>query len=44
MKKNSVDEQFSKFLNNFEQLHINLSLIEVLEHMPKYAKFLKIGD
>nr|XP_023873469.1 uncharacterized protein LOC111986064 [Quercus suber] len=41
LRKNNVDDQFSKFLSIFKQLHINIPLIEVLEQMPKYAKFLK---
>ena len=36
-----MDDQFSKFLSIFKQLHINIPLIEELEQMPKYAKFLK---
>ncbi|KAK4571039.1 hypothetical protein RGQ29_029758 [Quercus rubra] len=41
LKKNNVDDQISKFLSIFKQLHINIPLIEALEQMPKYAKFLK---
>ncbi|KAK4567385.1 hypothetical protein RGQ29_003257, partial [Quercus rubra] len=41
LKKKNVDDQFSKFLSIFKQLHINIPLIEALEQMPKYAKFLK---
>ena len=41
LRKNNVDDQFSKFLSIFKQLHINIPLIEALEQMPKYAKFLK---
>ncbi|KAI3828207.1 hypothetical protein L1987_02304 [Smallanthus sonchifolius] len=29
------------FLNIFKQLKVNLPFIEVLQHMPKYGKFLK---
>ena len=36
-----MDDQFSKFLSIFKQLHFNIPLIEALEQMPKYAKFLK---
>ena len=32
-----MDDQFSKFLSIFKQLHINIPLIEALEQMPKYA-------
>ena len=41
LRKNNMDDQFSNFLSVFKQLHINISLIEALEQMPKYAKFLK---
>ena len=41
LKNNNMDDQFSKFLSIFKQLHINIPLIEALEQMPKYAKFLK---
>ncbi|KAK4595175.1 hypothetical protein RGQ29_018785 [Quercus rubra] len=41
LRKNNVDDQFSKFLSIFKQLHINIPLVEALEQMPKYAKFLK---
>ncbi|XP_075640377.1 uncharacterized protein LOC142612142 [Castanea sativa] len=41
LRKNNMDDQFSKFLSIFKQLHINIPLIEALEQMPKYAKFLK---
>src|SRR3954471_11727582 len=30
-----------KLLNMFRSLHINISFADMLEHMPKYAKFLK---
>ena len=36
-----MDDHFSKFLSIFKQFHINIPLIEALEQMPKYAKFLK---
>ncbi|XP_024958922.1 uncharacterized protein LOC112499882 [Cynara cardunculus var. scolymus] len=41
MKSKNVDEQFKKFLDIFKQLHINIPLIEDLEQMPSYVKFLK---
>ena len=41
LRKNNVDDQFSKFLSIFKQLHINIPLIEASEKMPKYAKFFK---
>ncbi|XP_024958923.1 uncharacterized protein LOC112499884 [Cynara cardunculus var. scolymus] len=41
MKSKNVDEQFKKFLDIFKQLHINIPLVEALEQMPSYVKFLK---
>ncbi|XP_016199749.1 uncharacterized protein LOC107640764 [Arachis ipaensis] len=34
-------QQFSKFLEDFKKLEINIPLVEALEQMPLYAKFLK---
>ena len=41
LKNNNVDDQLSKFLSIFKQLHINIPFIEALEQMRKYAKFFK---
>ncbi|GJS89646.1 reverse transcriptase domain-containing protein [Tanacetum coccineum] len=41
LKKEKEKELFQKFLRNLQQLHINIPLIEALEQMPKYAKFMK---
>ncbi|XP_065631235.1 uncharacterized protein LOC136068252 [Quercus suber] len=41
LRKNNVDDQFSKFLSICKQSHINIPLIEALEQMHKYAKFFK---
>ena len=38
-KKN--DEKLSKFLDMLKNLHINISFVETLELVPKYAKFMK---
>ncbi|KAD4385637.1 hypothetical protein E3N88_25806 [Mikania micrantha] len=35
------DKEYGHFLDMFKQLKINLPFIEALQHMPKYAKFLK---
>ncbi|GJS59372.1 reverse transcriptase domain-containing protein [Tanacetum coccineum] len=35
------EAQQRKFLENLKQLHINISFIEALVQMPKYAKYLK---
>ncbi|KAJ9546881.1 hypothetical protein OSB04_019424 [Centaurea solstitialis] len=41
LKAKNVDTQFKKFLDIFKQLHINIPLVEALEQMPNYVKFLK---
>src|SRR3954466_2875947 len=41
LKDKAEDKQYSKFLNMFRSLHINIPFADMLEHMPKYAKFLK---
>ncbi|XP_073017840.1 uncharacterized protein [Primulina eburnea] len=40
-KKLQLDTQFSKFLEIFKKLHINILFAEALAQMPFYAKFLK---
>ncbi|XP_042022985.1 uncharacterized protein LOC121770298 [Salvia splendens] len=40
-KKKKKDEQFTRFLDIFRKVHVNIPLIEALQQMPKYAKFLK---
>ncbi|KAJ9538924.1 LOW QUALITY PROTEIN: hypothetical protein OSB04_031657 [Centaurea solstitialis] len=40
--RNQKEElQFKKFLDVFKQLHIDIPLVEAIEQMPSYAKFLK---
>ncbi|GJY36696.1 putative nucleotidyltransferase, ribonuclease H [Tanacetum coccineum] len=41
LRKEKDKAQQKKFLENLKQLHINLTFIEALAQMPKYAKFLK---
>ncbi|GJU83268.1 DNA-directed DNA polymerase [Tanacetum coccineum] len=41
LRKEKVEAQRRKFLENLKQLHINFPFIEALAQMPKYAKFLK---
>ncbi|XP_022855377.1 uncharacterized protein LOC111376638 [Olea europaea var. sylvestris] len=36
-----LDQQYSKFLEVFKKLHINIPFAEALVQMPSYAKFLK---
>ena len=41
LKKNKLDNQFSKFLDVFKKLQINIPFADALEQMPSYVKFLK---
>ncbi|XP_062086338.1 uncharacterized protein LOC133792446 [Humulus lupulus] len=41
LRKISLDKQFSKFLEVFKKLHINIPFAEVVEHMPSYVKFME---
>ncbi|XP_055959793.1 uncharacterized protein LOC130014857 [Mercurialis annua] len=41
MKKVEDDKNFSKFLDMFRKIHINIPLTEAISQMPKYAKYLK---
>ena len=36
-----IDEQFSKFLNIFKKLQVNILFADALQLMPHYAKFMK---
>ncbi|XP_062109428.1 uncharacterized protein LOC133820410 [Humulus lupulus] len=40
LRKNNLDKQFSKFLEIFKKLHINIPFAEALEKMPR----LKLGE
>ncbi|XP_060974037.1 uncharacterized protein LOC133039215 [Cannabis sativa] len=40
-RKQQQDGKFKKFLDVLKQLHINIPLVEALEQMPNYVKFLK---
>ena len=41
LKKNKLDNQFSKFMEIFKKLHINIQFFDALEQMPSYVKFIK---
>ena len=41
LKKNKLDKQFTKFMEVFKKLHINILFADVLEQMPSYVKFMK---
>jgi hypothetical protein len=40
-KKKKLDTQFSKFLEIFKKIHINIPFADALEQMPNYVKFMK---
>ena len=40
-QKQKLDKQFSKFLDVFRKLHINIPFANALEQMPSYVKFIK---
>ena len=41
LQKAKMREQFSRFLDIFKKIEINLPFVEELTQMPNYAKFLK---
>ncbi|KAI3678549.1 hypothetical protein L6452_37845 [Arctium lappa] len=41
LRNQNEELQFKKFLDVFKELHINIPLVEAIEQMPSYAKFLK---
>ena len=41
LKKHKMDKQFTKFMDVFKKLHINISFADALEQMPSYVKFMK---
>ena len=40
-KKSKLDKQFTKFLEVFKKLQINIPFVDALEQMPSYVKFMK---
>ncbi|KAK4716344.1 hypothetical protein R3W88_014682 [Solanum pinnatisectum] len=41
LKQQNEDEYFGKFLSLLKQVHINLPLVDILQGIPKYAKYMK---
>ena len=41
LRKNKLDKQFTKFMEVFKKLKINIPFAEALEQMPSYVKFMK---
>ena len=40
LQKAKMETQFSRFLDVFKKIEINLPFVEALTQMPNYAKFL----
>ena len=40
-QKKNMDAQFTKFLDIFKKIHINIPFVDALEQMPNYVKFMK---
>ena len=40
-QKSKLDKQFEKFMKSFQQLKLNIPLLDVINTMPAYSKFLK---
>ena len=41
LKKNKLDKQFTKSMEVFKKLHINILFADALEQIPSYVKFMK---
>ena len=41
LQKEKMEEWFSRFLDKFKKIEINIPFTEALVYMPNYAKFLK---
>ena len=41
LKKHKMNKQFTKFMEVFKKLHINIPFVDALEQMPSYVKFMK---
>ena len=41
LKKHKLDKQFTKFMDVFKKMHINIPFADALEQMSSYVKFMK---
>ena len=41
LKRHKLDKKFTKFMDVFKKLHINIPFADALEQMPSYVKFMK---
>ena len=39
-RKNAMDEQFARFIEMIEKIHVSVPIMDVL-HVPSYAKYIK---
>ena len=39
-RKQAMDEQFARFVEMIEKIHVSIPLMDVL-HVPSYAKYIK---
>jgi hypothetical protein len=42
LRRAKEEKQFDKFIEMMKQLHINIPLIEAIQQMPCYSKFMKV--
>ena len=41
LQKSKIDDQFSKFVNIFKNIEVNIPFSKALTQMPHYVKFMK---
>ena len=41
LQKSRMDDQFSKFLNMFKKIEVNIPFAKALAQMPHFSKFMK---
>ena len=41
LKKGKLENKFTKFIDMFKKLHINIPFMDALENMLSYVKFMK---
>lgn len=41
LRKQKEEDCFKKFIDMLKQVHINLPLVDVIQGIPKYAKYVK---
>ena len=41
LRKSKLGKRFTKFMEVFKKLHINIPFVDALEQIPSYGKFMK---